>query len=325
MKRAAFTLIELLVVIAIIAVLIALLLPAVQQARESARRTQCRNHLKQFGLALHNYHDAHQIWPPGYLQTTGHRKGSGHIHLLPYMDQGTLYNQIPFSHPLATDHMGDNFASYPFQQPVPTFWACPSEDGDQRPSPWRTTAQWPQADYAFNGGAQQLSDTFGQGCSQFIYSGGYFGTGSSNFGNTADGRQISGAFGFSVWCCRIRDIKDGTTNVFAMGEVRGHCSVFIGNGPYMCCSGGVGFTTPPLNFPTCPGEKGVPNSVSVGTPSGCNNPWAATAAEGFKSAHSGGCHFLLCDGSVRFISESLSYDTYQRLGDRRDGNVVADF
>jgi prepilin-type N-terminal cleavage/methylation domain-containing protein len=92
--RRGFTLIELLVVIAIIAILIALLLPAVQQAREAARRTQCKNNLKQVGLALHNYHDSHQTFPIGFLANAGL---SVHDYILPYIDQATLYNQMNFS------------------------------------------------------------------------------------------------------------------------------------------------------------------------------------------------------------------------------------
>src|SRR6266851_4573200 len=99
-KRSAFTLIELLVVIAIIAVLVALLLPAVQQARESARRAQCKNNLKQIGLALHNYHEALQVFPPGrivnYVNGQGHCF-SAYAHLLPYLDQTPIYNLINFT------------------------------------------------------------------------------------------------------------------------------------------------------------------------------------------------------------------------------------
>ena len=110
--RRGFTLIELLVVIAIIAILIALLLPAVQQAREAARRTQCKNNLKQIGLALHNYHDTHNQFPascvnPGsYLANAGGfvpagmiRNHTGYLFLLPMLEQSNLYNQINFSLP----------------------------------------------------------------------------------------------------------------------------------------------------------------------------------------------------------------------------------
>ncbi len=99
-RRGAFTLIELLVVIAIIAVLVALLLPAVQQAREAARRTQCRNNLKQIGLALHNYHDSHTIFPPGETSNQTDDPLYGHgpgVDLLPYIDQANVYNKFNFT------------------------------------------------------------------------------------------------------------------------------------------------------------------------------------------------------------------------------------
>src|SRR5690606_23201980 len=97
-RSRGFTLIELLVVIAIIAILIALLLPAVQQAREAARRTQCRNNLKQMAIAMHNYHDSHRAFPPGCMHSAVPRSGSGHSFgpsfygmILPFIDQAPLY------------------------------------------------------------------------------------------------------------------------------------------------------------------------------------------------------------------------------------------
>jgi prepilin-type N-terminal cleavage/methylation domain-containing protein len=101
-QRSGFTLIELLVVIAIIAILIALLLPAVQQAREAARRRQCKNNLKQIGLALHNYHDSLLVFPFGgsvgadivNLSTTGNNGFGWRVFILPYIDQAPLYNQL---------------------------------------------------------------------------------------------------------------------------------------------------------------------------------------------------------------------------------------
>ncbi|MEX1229522.1 MAG: DUF1559 domain-containing protein [Planctomycetaceae bacterium] len=324
-RTSGFTLIELLVVIAIIAVLIALLLPAVQQAREAARRTACKNNLKQFGLALHNYHDAHQTFPPGY-NTIGasHRKGGAQIHLFPYMDLANVYNQINFSIVNGTDWMGDNSNSFPFMQTPPAVWLCPSnQDGKQVPT-WRGTgSQWHlvgQCHYSMNGGAHQIDTA--NGCSQFVYPGGYFGNSSANLAFTHDGRVVSGMFSTGGWGGKIADAKDGTSNTLLMGEIRPHCSLYNSNTPWMCCSGGVAFTTGPINFPTCPGENGVPANASG---AGCGSPYAASVSEGFKSPHEGGGHFLLGDGAVRFISENVDYATYQRLGDRRDGQVLGEF
>ena len=319
-RRRGFTLIELLVVIAIIAILIALLLPAVQQAREAARRTQCRNNLKQFGLALHNYHDAIQIWPPGHNWGSGFRKGGGQIHLMPYMDQLASFNAIPWTHALATDHAGDNPGTYPISTMPPPVWLCPSDPYGKHPPAWRTTAKWAQSNYAMSNGAQYLSQQ--NSCSSFSYVDGYFGNAKTGYGQTADGNDISGPFGFQGWGAQIRDILDGTSNVIAMGEIRPHCGVYASNGPFMCCAGGVAFTAPPINYPTCPGEKGVPAN---GSASGCGSPHAYNASEGFKSLHAGGAHFVLCDGSVRFLNENIDYATYQRLGDRRDGQVLGTF
>src|SRR4051812_18590026 len=138
-RRRAFTLIELLVVIAIIAILIALLLPAVQQAREAARRTQCRNNLKQIGLALHNYHDAANTIPPGYIGTqavpnvTGQSLNYGWAtFILPFMDQSPLYNTIGsgFSGPNAVTFASSTISasSAAYQTVLPAF-RCPSDTG----------------------------------------------------------------------------------------------------------------------------------------------------------------------------------------------------
>src|SRR5579863_8203512 len=140
--RRAFTLIELLVVIAIIAVLVALLLPAVQQAREAARRSQCKNNLKQYGLALHNYHETYSLLPSGEMQTgccnTGVAGGaprySPNVALLPYVDQQTTYNAVSSSYrSLANGNTYARFSSAPwdggyspFNTSIPMF-VCPSD------------------------------------------------------------------------------------------------------------------------------------------------------------------------------------------------------
>jgi prepilin-type N-terminal cleavage/methylation domain-containing protein len=132
-RNSGFTLIELLVVIAIIAVLIALLLPAVQQAREAARRTQCRNHLKQWGLALHNYHEAHRVLPMGLIVP---RQWTFRSMLLPYIEQEPLYRQVDFEFDLATYSACQNFAlaagsASPTIKTVPLY-LCPSDPNGDR-------------------------------------------------------------------------------------------------------------------------------------------------------------------------------------------------
>ena len=110
MRQRGFTLIELLVVIAIIAILVALLLPAVQQAREAARRTQCKNNLKQLAIAVHNYHDTHRVYPfgkgPSYAGAPVYARWSQHAMLLPYIEQDNLYKSIDFNFPPETPGMG---------------------------------------------------------------------------------------------------------------------------------------------------------------------------------------------------------------------------
>src|SRR6476661_8060061 len=119
--RRGFTLIELLVVIAIIAVLVALLLPAVQQAREAARRSQCKNNLKQIGLALHNYHDVNGCFPPAYIaDENGKPMHSWRVLILPYLDQAALHTEYNFSEPWD----GPNNSRLLARRPA--VYACPS-------------------------------------------------------------------------------------------------------------------------------------------------------------------------------------------------------
>ncbi|MCP4508676.1 MAG: DUF1559 domain-containing protein, partial [Fuerstiella sp.] len=127
--RHGFTLIELLVVIAIIAILIALLLPAVQQAREAARRTQCNNNLKQIGLALHNYHDVHKTFPPGWVdQTFGTSSNWGWaVYLLPQIEQANLYGRLQVGNPHSLGIALDDPQKLKLMQTPITAFRCPSD------------------------------------------------------------------------------------------------------------------------------------------------------------------------------------------------------
>lgn len=336
MFRRAFTLIELLVVIAIIAVLIALLLPAVQQAREAARRTQCKNNLKQLGLANHNYHDTFGQFPINRFDNTSENNMGGpasgnnldvFIGLLPFIEQGPLYQGIDFQ------GVGSrNLTLYPVGGKRVCDWKlpvllCPSDSGADTPE--STGAA--RTSYAPSIGAQQLQSN--SGCNLATWAGGYpagfdadgdgedpFNRGNvrSDFGN----QPVSGPFGrgyFSPLNTRMRDLTDGTSNTILMGEIRMTCNLYSPWGwawPESLWYA----TTAPINFPTCPNDPGYGSNPCFSNDGG---NWNATF--GFKSEHTGGAQFLLGDGSVRFIQENIDRLTYARLGDKADGGVIGEF
>ena len=321
--RAAFTLIELLVVIAIIAILVALLLPAVQQAREAARRTQCRNNMKQIGLALHNYVDVNRILPGS--DQRGLLRGSYFIRLLPYFDQAALYNDLDFDLPNTLNFMDQTLSdgSHLYEKVIPML-LCPSDPykvlGKGRFTPPYADPMRPKGNYAMSLGAQNLpTNTWTPAdCRLYApydaYPNGYFGTGSAGDGNSAVGDNISGVVSRLGWSARFRDVTDGLSNTIFAGEIRPECSSWpdwlgwIGHDNFIA-------TTPPINFPSCEG----------GAADACNDPNNCNTSQGFKSRHPGGCNFVLGDGSVRFISENVDYGTYQALGDRRDGQPIGPF
>ncbi len=318
-RRVGFTLIELLVVIAIIAVLIALLLPAVQQAREAARRTQCKNNMKQLGLALHNYHDTAKQFPPGsFVIDDTHwtvNRGNMLTQLLPYFDQAPLYSAFNFN-VADLDTIALPSGQLLCKTVLPAL-LCPS-DGTNGNGTLAGMGQniSPQSDsravtnYAYSLGAQNSECATGW---NVINSNGSWG-----HGDTLDPGQISGPFSHKAWGAGLRDLTDGSSNTILMGETRPKCSTHQQNGwshsNALWCG-----TAGGINVPTCTGEPGA------GGP--CNVPGAAAwgASQAFKSMHTGGCHILLGDGSIRFISQNVDFATLQKLGDRRDGQVVGEF
>jgi prepilin-type N-terminal cleavage/methylation domain-containing protein/prepilin-type processing-associated H-X9-DG protein len=331
-RRSGFTLIELLVVIAIIAILIALLLPAVQQAREAARRTQCRNNLKQLGLAMHNYHDNFKQFAPTPFEDAGPvtwsdaSRGSYLIRYLPYVDQAPFYNAMNFSlrgTPWTTANFEGQVApdgTLYRNKLIPAF-VCPSETSPDVP------AHSAKSNYAFSMGNQLMPTNAGNPwgvCS--LYPGNNFGTGAAGHGNSYAPSQVSGIISRMNWAARISDIVDGTSNVIAVGEIRPSCGDHSWNGWFHFNSLWIA-TTAPINQPiVCINEDvGWNSATAPAGKNGCNQYQSYNASQGFKSRHVGGAHFTLCDGSVRFISENIDYLTYQRVGDRRDGGVVSDF
>ncbi|MFP6762331.1 MAG: DUF1559 domain-containing protein [Planctomycetaceae bacterium] len=262
----AFTLIELLVVIAIISLLVALLLPAVQQARESARRTQCRNRLKQWGLAIHNYHDVHRSFPMGKERQ---RHWTFRSMLLPFFDQTTLYRTINFEHqPHCFDFAATSGSQTPTRLPVAIYF-CPSDPNSQQ---------------TFNGflGEHMPGD--------------YVGSSGSENGRT------DGVF-YSNSHIRFASLVDGASNTIAMGE-RGIPDT-LNIGWMLCGSNADAFIS--MEFGLAPGDG-----------SGTHN-------DHYWSQHSGGAHFLLSDGSVRFVSNTIDYSVLTGLATRHGKESLSGF
>ncbi|QDU61138.1 Type II secretion system protein G precursor [Planctomycetes bacterium Pan216] len=315
-SRLGFTLVELLVVIAIIGVLVALLLPAVQSAREAARRAQCQNHLKQLGVAIHNYHDNHGQFPPTihtvrrFNTSDPDHKGSWMVRLLPYIDRGDLYDHLDFG---ADTVQASQLPSgqMVYESVVQTF-ICPS---DSHNGIWEGGNSFDSSSSGQRRALSNYSASMGsQANSPCGTHNNYFGNGPIGRADTLDPNQISGVFGHMAWAARLGDIQDGTTSTIALGEVRPLCSDHVRDG-WMDINSLYTGTGVAINFNTCEGAPG--------TGSGCNQHtgrWGAS--QGFKSPHLGGCHFLLCDGSLKFLSETIDMVTYQKLGDRRDGQIV---
>ena len=313
-SRQGFTLIELLVVIAIIAVLIALLLPAVQQAREAARRTQCKNNLKQIGLALHNYHGTHKVFPAAVYSkgacTTGTPdpltlNASGWTMLLPFLELGNLYEQYDSTQaachyvtgggPIAGDPMNNADVVSTL---VPAF-ICPSEnessystEADDRYliAPGETTIRGALTNYDFSTEWQNVYS-----CNEY------------HTRPAAEKRMFSDNSD-----TRIANVTDGTSNTVAVSETR----LGIANGAPSAW-GYRGWVMIGVDIY----YQGINDTVRSGTDYAPQLGDWGTAG----SHHTGGCHVLMADGSVQFLSESINRTTLLNLSRMSDGNVVGEY
>ena len=331
--RKAFTLIELLVVIAIIAILIALLLPAVQQAREAARRSSCKNNLKQYGLALHNYHDVYEAFPIGGTNwsPTGTPYVGWQVRILPFADQAPLYEQLEFS-TTKPDHNGNPTADARHQvlsdglralfHQVP-YALCPSDDGVEALS----LNTWAQTSYSGSLGSQSTPSNGGT-CEQWQQFAEVLPAGNAGHGNTKTPRQISGVFGRVGPLIRIRDVVDGPSNTIFVGEILPACN---DHREGWWSHNGMGTahasTVVPINtMDTCEFYKGPWTTCpAMATMTHGQRMQQWNYSWGFRSRHAGGAQFLLGDGSVRFISENIDHPTYQAVGGRNDGVTVGQF
>jgi prepilin-type N-terminal cleavage/methylation domain-containing protein len=311
LRDRGFTLIELLVVIAIIAILVALLLPAVQQAREAARRAQCKNNLKQIGLALHNYHETHKYFPAGeFWGTRNSRQGSWMIHILPFSDGGPLVKQMNSYKKAANFSSGGGIHCWDWrvggkrvrQYEFPNF-NCPSDASGSHNG-------WSHNSYAGNGGNNRTGSILTTVCPTCL---------TTQWGQSRSASRISGMFGRVDWCARFRDVTDGQSNVFHAGEVLPGCNDWQRYGVTRAI-GALAMTTPGMNVK-------VQNCFGLAEIPAAQAQWRRNQAEarGFRSQHTGGGHFLLCDGAVKFVTEQIDYVTFNRLGDRRDGGLIGQF
>ncbi len=297
---AAFTLVELLVVIAIIGILIALLLPAVQSAREAARRVQCSNNMKQLGLALHNYHFQHQSFPPGSTFQAGN-KGSILIRLLPYIEQQAVYDAYDFKQPTDDQTFADGTL---IASTVIATYLCPSDNHNQSHNGRGLH------NYAASKGSTKHINSDACSCPQF-----------ENWNSFALGdyntpaRMPTGPFTRHGQTTTMAQCRDGLSNTIYFGEMRPLCSVHASRG-WAFSNGGHGGgagTIVPINTDSC----------STNPADGCQSYCNWNTEHAFKSLHPGGAMFLLGDGSVHFLSESIDHQTYQYLGAMADGQVAA--
>ena len=364
-RRSGFTLIEVLVVISIIAVLIALLLPAVQGAREAARRAQCTNNLKQIGLSMHSFHDAHQTIPnvsfcgggcedinPGmqniYFRFRHYPAG---FELLPYMEQNNLYNKFNLSFaatstiaPAGGGPSNAELASAPLG-----IFLCPS-----MPAPLNPVFA-DHASYGWNRGTcdvrspAQNNDISKPGQAYgFTPSDGVF------ISKMDAGLNYAAAQGLAAkhvanptwwqddntYRIGFKNITDGLSNTIAAGDMHNNLvgyttttvgSKSIGNtavasgGPVAWASTGgdyysEGRTSVPMNTTTGPYY-----SRTITDPAALRDILNKSPIYSFRSSHPGGCNFLLCDGSVRFIKQGINMATYKALGSRRGREVLGEY
>lgn len=326
-KKRGFTLIELLVVIAIIAILVALLLPAVQQAREAARRTQCKNSLKNVALAIHNFHDTYNRFPAGGITApidvafggAGPKNLTFYDHqlygiipqILPQLEQANLYNQLnvwkgvdyrpdttnPANYLVEGAFFNDGTTWAAAQAKMP-FLTCPSDPQLNVTRTIATLHNWETA----SGGSITYSywaTEYGLGVTNYLAVSGYFG----QINRHASWNQLRGIFGQRSKT-NMRDITDGTSNTLMIGEATGDMKSTT--------------TTPPnnLNFRWI----NTPAMVTAwGLDPNGTNPYR------FSSLHTGVVQFALADGSVRALSVNLDSTLYQNLAGMGDGKVLGEF
>jgi prepilin-type N-terminal cleavage/methylation domain-containing protein/prepilin-type processing-associated H-X9-DG protein len=344
-----FTLVELLVVIAIIAVLIGLLLPAVQSAREAARRSSCTNNLKQMGLGLHLYHDVKGKLPPGNFYTYGYagqvstfpdgtpfptsppnrHRGTMQVFILPFIEQEGLFAQINFA-PTAGHVFNQSIGGRQLRTHVISTFQCPSDAPGLIPNTdeFNPNARGSAVCNYFGNAGHTGSSPGNQAspCTQSYYATYRPFTGNGGFSNGAGTiPNPAGVFARdgNNWQCRFKNIPDGLSNTVMVGESRVGCALYGDFGWARTDNlNGLSNLYVPLNYDTCVSGPDAATAYAAALArglDGCATQYNHGTQWGFRSRHPGVVNFIMCDGSVKTISENSDQFTLARMGCRADG------
>lgn len=343
-QSTGFALSELIAILALGWLIVGMALPAVTASREAARKLSCINNLRQLGLALRTYENTYKSFPhagayfwnrqsrnPYTWHESSH--GGSFVKLLPFIEQDPLYKAFfaspryvgvrteqPFKGWSRLETAEVESGSFARSKVIDTL-ICPS--AQVKPHLHHTDIKRAPAiaTYGFNIGSQSMSSNKGM-CLE--YPGDVFKTGPADHGNDARGYRISGVFARGAWAVRLRDVSDGESQVIAIGEVLPHKSDFMAKG-WAHMDSMWAATVGPINYPIVGiGDPGFAwDKASKKNPHNCTHFSNWSTSQAFKSRHKGGAEFVFVDGSVHFLSTSIDYILYQRLGDRRDGGPIS--